>query len=391
MWKYRLAWILLFVVSAIMYLFSNGTATLAVLVFSIAAPAVSGLLFFLTRKNLSIRVRHGEPAGETPEPGAAENEGMGIVLELQNRGRLTIPVVEAMAVCRNLRTGTEINVTERCPVPGRRTAELLLSGDLQHAGVYEFSVSKINVYDILHLFRSRKEIPESGRVLVMPSVFPTKITVSGSAAAMLESDKYSQTKGGNDPGEVRNIREYVIGDPVKNIHWKLSEKTDKLLVKELGLPVTDQMLVVLDPTSGEKLPEEALDAMASVYFSILYALENEDLDCTAGWCDPEGGRLVTRKVATESDILEAAEQCLAAPADAESMFVEMKKGSISQRFAHLVIVGSQTYPRLSSVVEGGQVTLILYGYPASSSTGEGVRILGYQSDRYQEELAGLEL
>jgi hypothetical protein len=28
------------------------------------------------------------------------------------------------------------------------------------------------------------------------------------------------------------VRDYVVGDPIKNIHWKLSAKRDKILVKE---------------------------------------------------------------------------------------------------------------------------------------------------------------
>ena len=53
---------------------------------------------------------------------------------------------------------------------------------------------------------------------------------------MLESDRSADSRRGNDPGEVRAIREYVPGDPVRNIHWKLSEKTDKLLVKGARQP-----------------------------------------------------------------------------------------------------------------------------------------------------------
>ena len=53
------------------------------------------------------------------------------------------------------------------------------------------------------------------------------------------------TRPGDDPSEPFGLREYQADDRL-SIHWKLSEKTDALMVRQLGLPVDDTLLLVLD-------------------------------------------------------------------------------------------------------------------------------------------------
>lgn len=55
-----------------------------------------------------------------------------------------------------------------------------------------------------------------------------------------------------DPGDVRN---YMPGDPVNRIHWKLSAKKDELLIREqnAGTGVTEtQKAIVLSPAAGDR-------------------------------------------------------------------------------------------------------------------------------------------
>ena len=39
-------------------------------------------------------------------------------------------------------------------------------------------------------------------------------------------------KSSSTYSEIYDVRDYVEGDPVKNIHWKLSAKKDRTLIKE---------------------------------------------------------------------------------------------------------------------------------------------------------------
>ena len=48
-----------------------------------------------------------------------------------------------------------------------------------------------------------------------------------------------QNRKGNDPSEIFDIREYVPGDDIRSIHWKLSSKTDTLILKEASNRILD--------------------------------------------------------------------------------------------------------------------------------------------------------
>ena len=48
----------------------------------------------------------------------------------------------------------------------------------------------------------------------------------------MESFRYSGSRPGDDPGETFDIREYREGDSIRQIHWKLTGKMDRLIIRE---------------------------------------------------------------------------------------------------------------------------------------------------------------
>ena len=61
-----------------------------------------------------------------------------------------------------------------------------------------------------------------------------------------ESEVYSEHKPGDDPSEVFGLREYIDGDKLNRIHWKLTSKKNKFIVKDYSLPVDVPSTVFLD-------------------------------------------------------------------------------------------------------------------------------------------------
>ena len=79
--------------------------------------------------------------------------------------------------------------------------------------------------------------------------------LSRDAIGSPKNDGVLQNRKGNDPSEIFDLREYAPGYDVRSIHWKLSGKLDKLVVKEASDPSHYQ--VVLMPDLGlEELENE---------------------------------------------------------------------------------------------------------------------------------------
>lgn len=132
---------------------------------------------------------------------------------------------------------------------GREGYELYARSD--YCARYMFRIRRARVYDVFRIFSRRV------RVLVDPSlqsgvtVLPEGCEivdwpVRDNPNVMVESEVYSDTKGGDDVSEIFDIRDYVPGDRFNRIHWKLTSKLDRLMVKEPGLPVDCSVLIFLE-------------------------------------------------------------------------------------------------------------------------------------------------
>ena len=55
---------------------------------------------------------------------------------------------------------------------------------------------------------------------------------------------YNHVKG-NDISEILQIKEYMKGDSIKNIHWKMSAKMGKTMVKELDTPNDNSVMIFI--------------------------------------------------------------------------------------------------------------------------------------------------
>lgn len=447
----RIEWLLILIASAVLYLFDNGTATLALLAACICAPVFSWGLVALSGRHLQISfAMDGEDVQEDDEdPGADEeeeaeegsgrgkrkrnkkrrkkerrdrdrrnrrrsglfrrkgnkdfndpfgadskddeDEGYKIRFTIRNPDIMPVSGVEARVRCTNLRTGENEFIVLNKSVAPRGVSENTFTVKPSHAGRYEIAVDSLKILDPLQLWGRKKEINDDIYITVMPDIVDMALTVTSSAASMPESDRYRDGKRGNDPGEVLEIREYTPGDSIKNIHWKLSEKTDKLLVKVLGIPVTDQFMVILDNAADVGLNPDALDSIASVYASVLSSLSDSMMPFTAGWTDPATGLPVFRKVMNDHDLAAASDEYLAIPAVTQSAFEKIEREIIDSRFAHLIIVGSRIPDGLNSITNGCQVTILMYGTDMSGKTDEGATFIGFDEQTYKTELAGIEV
>lgn len=379
MLKRRIACILLIISALILYLFDNETVTLALLLALIVMPAVSVGLLALSGRNFRISMERAAQSGENPV----------VRVRIENPDIIPLAAVEAEVVCTNLRTGeADSYIIRNTPRP-KSTQEIDLEVMPKNAGRYEIAVSSAVLTDPLHLSSRQIVCQDIEYVTVMPEQFDMQVSYT-SDAAMLESDRSSDSRRGNDPGEVRAIREYVPGDPVRNIHWKLSEKTDKLLVKELGSPITDQFLVILDTAHEVSQIPAALETIASVFVSLAETIRHDSSGLSIGWTDPETGRAVIRKITEKTDITAAADEYLAMPAAMHSAFERIERDIAESRYAHIVFVGSMIPDGIEDIANGCQVTVLLYG-DAGAVTENNVTTVGFDADSYKSDLAGIEI
>lgn len=382
MWKRRLSWLIIIIAAAFLYLFSNESVTLALLLVCLLSPAVSAAVLLFSSKKVRVRFESAE----------INEENIRFKVVIDNPGILPMSEIEIPVRCTNLRTGETDEVMINGSAMSKNERAVFIRTSSRHSGRYELRADNALVMDPLRLWSKKVIVDQKLSLTVMPKIFDMRLNVTNSAASMIDSEQYSRSRKGIEPGEVRSIREYVPGDPIKNIHWKLSEKTDKMLVKELELPVTDQIIVMLDTFTDGSITENEMDSIASVYVSLMIALLTEGLEFSAGWIDPAGSRPVINKILTEEDFVSATSRFLAVPRMYQNSAVDLLGRELpDSRYAHIIIAGSQIPDDLDMLANGGQVTLLLCGGESSMTVGEGANIIGFGEDSFEDDLAEIEV
>lgn len=132
----------------------------------------------------------------------------------------------------------------------------------RYRGFYEIGVEEILVSDPLRLFFFRSEAHSFAGITVSP-----RITEVRERAAEPLSDFPSVRRSPFDPGEkveAGDIKDYEPGDPIKDIHWKLSSKTDDIKVKLYSPGEKRQVFILADLARAEKYREKEPDEVSKL-------------------------------------------------------------------------------------------------------------------------------
>ncbi|MCL2204843.1 MAG: DUF58 domain-containing protein [Defluviitaleaceae bacterium] len=311
-----------------LHIFGNAFGTRVILFASVVIPAV---LILFTRL-ASRRVQFFLEA-----PGQCAR-GAAVSIRLGCRGGGMLPgYIRCRMHWENRFTG-ESREEEALLPPGGRDFAL----DAARCGLVVLTLKQPLAVDIFGLCRWGIPHQATEDVLVMPACVPVPIEISPDTAPAAESGDYSMHRPGSDPSETFAIREYIPGDPLKSIHWKLSGKTDTLLVRELGLPVAKNILVLMEPALLET-PEtpECISAMADMLYSVSRAFVMDGQAFSLGWLDTRLSQYKSRDI---TDI-----------AELEGAFAELLANTVRV----CTTTAAQAYAEASN--EGGHSQIILVG------------------------------
>lgn len=120
-------------------------------------------------------------------------------------------------------------------------------------GNYDIGVECLYVYDPFRLFRVRVDVDS----IMDVTVLPRKLLLEDSEvdAVSDSAEKTQRSPYTFDRLEVSDIRDYRPGDGLKSIHWKLSSKSEELVVKDYNTGVS-RMTYIFSDLSGRYPDEE---------------------------------------------------------------------------------------------------------------------------------------
>lgn len=267
--KSKIIYLLIWIVTVYLGILYYSHALLGLAALEFLLPPVSAL--FLWRAAGKVQVKPYLPIGV-----AEKNESVNAGIEIQTKSRIPIPRVRVKMTARNQFYPQEEQIILRGMAEGKARTRLTTSISSQQCGPILLEVREVRVYDLFRLFSRKISVTGKEVLAVLPEYYMAAVVFQENIRDFLvESEEYDKNKPGDDPSEIFQIREYRSGDRMQSIHWKLSARTDDLMVKEYSLPVGNPVILFLDmkyqPEENYGFLDEYIEAGLALSQGILEA------------------------------------------------------------------------------------------------------------------------
>ena len=285
------------------------TDPLAMLLFvmMVCLPVILFLLHHLTAFFLSFSIESPLSITTTKEQGS-------FYLTAKNRSFFPISHCVAIVEVRHQMLGTvekkryPFSIPVHCLIKEEQLLTMPLSGS------YELYLKEVVCYSFLSLFKKKFFPKKKTKLFRLPDTQLMDLPESLGTSSEQDGNLFSSIKSGDDPSEVFALREFHDGDALRQIHWKLSSKTDSFIVRENSLPLSSNALVffsVLKETTKDFATR--LDEALSFTLSLGLSFVQEGIPYTFFWYDPSIEQIKYLRIDTEEQCYHAFYELVSTP------------------------------------------------------------------------------
>lgn len=339
---------------------------LAFLYGSSVALALAVLLILLPLGTLPVNLYLKHKITTQLEAAASQRKGAEAAITIHLENPTLFPILRLrcdLMIQNQLNRECRTQPVETFVLPRKKQSCTLLF-ESRYSGRLRLSVSQVVLYDCFGLIGVSCQGNSVAHMTVLPETFEPVVRLSTDAGSTDDSESYSQERPGGDLTETFQIREYVPGDSIRQIHWKLASKFDRLIVRDPGLPISKDVLVFWERTGGNRNPDR-IDAQAEVVVSLCRSLIDCGIQFTVGWNDPERNQCVLHRISNMDEFVGVTPRILRA-SGAESgisgagLLLQTRPEALC---AHMVYLAEQPGSEVLDLQHYGRVTMLLCGEP----------------------------
>ena len=292
--KYRFYYILFAVVSTVLMFSYKSKLTSVLFLIAIAIPVISFVLLVFSSLFVKIRIEYRSLTAEK-----FENTDISVTVT----NRFIIPLSPAELIgCFPYRNSEKFEYHKlMISVPPFSSVTVNFNSPIRFRGVYKSGIEKLVIYDLFKLFRMNKTMECYEDFVVLPRklvIDPIIDTGDG------DSETLSQNNFSLDKNAFASIREYRAEDSIKNVHWTMSAKHDKLMVKQMERSIGGSC--VSSPDLNEYFPfdednYDATDSIIEVMLALDLSLISMKQRCLNAWYSPADKQCEQFSVKNEED------------------------------------------------------------------------------------------
>ena len=237
-------YIILYITSLLFYILYKGAFSFYLFAFLTLMPVV----IFIINEYLSRKIK---VSFIKKKQTAAKSSRIPLVIKVENKSVFPAANMTINIDCIGTLTNKKDTVKINTPVYPKDTQYLKMQIYGEHYGNIKVKLRKCVISDFLKLFRIKvkkleKENLTETEFTIVPDYIPIENNIADYSEYAMESNEFSKISKGDDPSEIFDIHEYTDGDRISRIHWKLTAKQDKTMVKDYSLPITNAIVLLID-------------------------------------------------------------------------------------------------------------------------------------------------
>lgn len=207
-------------------------------------------------------------------------ESMEFCLSVENKSILVYPYVRVKFFMTDIfgerDQGTDTVIT----LAPKEKRDFVFDVRFDHLGKYSVGLEKVEVRGLLGV--RKVTMPGGGEHIV--EVYPHiwQLADLKVSEKVQTEDSKSKVSIETDGSDYTGVREYVMGDSIKNIHWKLSAHSNGYLTKQMETFGSSGVDVVLDLCGPECEAETAMslfDTLVETAVAIGYYAQSKGTEC----------------------------------------------------------------------------------------------------------------
>lgn len=217
--------------------------------------------------------------------------GESLFVKVAFRNRLPM-VIQGIKATFFMKSGSDVIIkqsTALLSLGPLSKKEVSVPMTFDNVGVFQIGIGQVRISDMFGLFSVKLEGTKVDAVKVMPRLFKLE-SIALSENALLES-KQAVKSVLADSQDYAYVRDYVIGDPLKSIHWKLSARTGTYFTRLYEMSTNPGLVVVLDfyvPGEDGVQARQLLDIVVETGVSIAFWAAQHGLDIELCYSDKLG-------------------------------------------------------------------------------------------------------
>ena len=248
---------ILLIASVLFYILYEHAFSFYLFAFLLATPIVQFILTLYTAKRTDVSFTDLQNT-------ASRASKLPLRIRVVNNSLLPCANLYIEIEYYNMLEGQKNTMKINTPVYPKESHQMTLHVSGVHCGTVRFRIKKCKVSDMLRLFSIKlrypheEEITKNCTLTILPDYTPLENGISNYSEGGIETDEYSKTTKGDDPSEIFDIRDYIEGDKMNRIHWKLTAKQNKTMVKEYSLPISNSIVLIVDLYKDKKSGSDLL-------------------------------------------------------------------------------------------------------------------------------------